>query len=221
VVGALCRFVYERIELQRREALRNVVTMMEDANGSPEAISTAIADYLARSVFTARLRALPSDLARNAPEEWWKLAEDARSSELAMRLLGATSRFLESDPTHVGYRVLASLMLLTRESPDFARIAGNLAEAIANVPGSESSRRAERVAAIADSIMGRVANQHPAKLHDLVRELARRDDADDLLRAAYPHVVDPDLRKQCAMPWIRKFSALSTRFVADALGVAE
>jgi ATP-dependent DNA helicase RecQ len=169
VCAALCSFIYERIEAQRREALRNIVQVMEEAGTDGEILRREIDNYLTRSVFTARLGEIRDS---TDPQTWWTVLDLATSDQLMGRLRGACMRFLESAPANIGYRSILALAQFSTSNPEIELVAQNLiavtsdARTVGNAGENATSRRS-----LVDALMHRAFRQNPDAFDDLAEHL--------------------------------------------------
>lgn len=196
---AICIFSYRVIEASRREALRNVVEALRACQDDGEALAQKLNAFLSNNTFTGRV----SDLVRRDDErEWFTILEEVHNPDLARQLGNAVGRELESSATHPGLHLLSGLANIRFETfptrPGAERILASL-NYYTTTFGKTALERRE----LAGKVIGYIRDNRGDRLDDIVSTLLRLSDDDDIARAAYPHVVDPTLRRRCVMPWLR------------------
>jgi hypothetical protein len=199
LLRAICIFAYRVIETARRESLRNVVSALRDCNGDGKALSQRLNEFLSNNTFTARVAAIT----RGVNEfEWFQLVHEAHNLDLAIQLVNAADRELESNPTHAGLHLLSGLGNVQRDTIPSRVIAERIMASLNYYETTFGKSPAERRLLIRN-IMDHISSARRDRLDDLVATLLRLRDDDDVARAAYPHVTLPDLRRRCAVPWLR------------------
>jgi hypothetical protein len=123
VAGSLVDFIYDRVERQRREAMRQMLAVAREAAAAPSAeagdrvVRTRLQGYLQPQKFTEEVRRLlEEDLPMQALALWDRVADRADCHWL----MGACRRFRESYPEHIGLIALEALCLMESKQADAA-----------------------------------------------------------------------------------------------------
>jgi ATP-dependent DNA helicase RecQ len=200
LLRAICIHAYSVIEASRREALRNVVDALHSCNGDGKALAQRLNEFLSNNTFTARVAEITRDTERGP---WFNLLEEAHNLDLAIQLVNAADRELESNPTHAGLHLLSGLGNVQRDSVAAQVIAERIMASLNYYETTFGKSAAERRQLVRD-IMQHISERRRDRLDSLVATLLRLQDDDDIARAAFAHVTQPDLRRRCAVPWLRE-----------------
>jgi ATP-dependent DNA helicase RecQ len=198
-IEALTWFVYEEIEKKRRAALGNIVSVMRNNDGA--GFRQALLAYLEETELTKGLYDL---VKRTEPEDWWSLFTKVISPLDANQLLGQCRRALESYPGDPGLHALRGLSQAMLSFNDPAEIVNDLRSCIGSLMNIYHWD-AEQVAPVRARLLAILSDRVPDKVDQIVAGILRTTDeeSDEWKRAAYPFVIDPIVRRSCAIPILR------------------
>jgi superfamily II DNA helicase RecQ/tetratricopeptide (TPR) repeat protein len=219
---ALCRFIYDEVEKQRRAAIWTMRQILRQSLQRADAgaeLRRQLAAYLSDSTFTKAVADLVGR--RDAPSAG--IAAAAASREEARQLFGQAQRYIPSDPENPALYGLSGLALALMGDPEAAlRDLGT---------ATDLARRTRGHAAAIDDLrvrLGTLANHRLAGadgvvgVADLVRRGLRSDRREAFARAAHPVVkgMDIDLERACAAVILRSMAQDVTPFLARQFGSA-
>lgn len=217
LLRAICVFAYSVIETARRESLRNVVTALRDCNGDGQALARRLNEFLSNNTFTARVAEITRDIIE---DDWFALAKEAHNLELAIQLVNAADRELESNPTHAGLHLLSGLGSVQRDTVSPRAIAERIVASLNYYETTFGKSPGERLQ-LARDIVQYISSTRRDRLDALVATLLALRDNDDIARAAYPYVVQPDLKRRCAVPWLKDVRNRASGMRTDLVGAKQ
>lgn len=206
IVQALCDFVYEEIEAQRREAIWNVRNILRQATDG-EHLRRLIGNYFDRSVF----RPLVYAIASNDPEAeaWQTIAGRISSESEAAQLLGQSRRALESAPDSSELHFLSSIALAASDTPQASQGAEDLLLGLAR----QSRLEPEKTHATISALISAFQHHAPAQFEPTVLQAVASTDAsvdgkveaaEDIAVVALPAVRRPTTRQACVHAIVRR-----------------
>jgi len=208
-VEALCWFVYELVEKQRRAAIENMRRAFRSA-ADGAALKEELAKHLNNSVFSSRVKRL----SETNPAEWWSVIDEVATPELAGKLSGACARTLESLPDHPGLLILRGLADAVVAEGDITTVARDLLAGMDIFRSSGVST--DTAQGIAARVFVSLTNLAPSALEAVAAALVAQGN-ELFARAAYSHVKDPDLKRACAAPYVTSILRQSRALAAAHL----
>jgi RecQ family ATP-dependent DNA helicase len=205
LIGALCDWIYEEIEKGRRRSMSNLIQALRRCKSDGLALAQEIDQHLSRNIFTGRI----AELAKHInPQEWWEIVRDIQTPAMASQMLGSCRRTLESIPDHPGLIFLEAVGSLWGIEPDIGMVAGRIRLGLQNYENSYGATRDEALK-LADGLIEEIKSGFPDLFDKVVERLVAGEKSELIAIAAYPRVSDPQLKRLCAVPWIRGMTETS------------
>jgi len=140
-IRVMLEFVYEEIEMKRRQAIFNMAQAVETSSDG-EQFRNQLMVYMEESRFNQLLMEIAKKM---EPMEWVKVASEATDITSAIQLRGACMRVSESYPDHPGILILSAFSEIMIPQPSADMAIGEFRRAIrtiAKLPEKEDTRNA-------------------------------------------------------------------------------
>lgn len=121
-IDALCWFIYEEIELRRRQSIANMRQILRDSSDGAE-LSRRIDEFLSTTALTQTIFDV---LAADDYRDWGKITAQITTADSAEHVYYQCRRALEDAPGHTGLILLQSLALLGSDSQQRSDVVSGL-----------------------------------------------------------------------------------------------
>ena len=218
LVRALCTFIYEEIETARRRSIRDLIEAMRKCDDDGAKLAEAIDVHLSKNIFSGRIFEMVS---RVDPKDWWGVLDDVETAYLAPQLLGSCRRALEAAPDHPGLLIIEAIGSAWLANPDPRQISESLSAGLKSMV--ERYGTSEQAAiGIAFGAITRICQIDQPLFERIAWHMVLDRKNTLFARAAYAskQLINRELRRACAVPWITSITHTSRTIREQHQGIS-